>query len=64
MKIFEKFALRKKNLNETENFLLKNQYFANFSKQILIFYGILFFKTQNFQKFSYTTPKIYIIHLF
>ena len=38
MKIFEKFALRKKNLNETEKFFLKNQFFANFSKQIVLFY--------------------------
>ena len=38
MKIFEKFALRKKNLNETEKFFLKNQFFANFSKQIVFFY--------------------------
>ena len=38
MKIFEKFVLRKKNLNETEKFFLKNQFFANFSKQIVFFY--------------------------
>ena len=24
----------------------------------------IFFETQNFRKFSYTTPKLYIIHLF
>ena len=35
--------------------------FQNFR---LIFYGIFFFETQNFWKFLYTTPKIFIIHLF
>ena len=38
MKIFKKFALRKKNLNKTENFFLKNHFFANFSKQIVFYY--------------------------
>ena len=37
MKIFEKFALRKKNSTKLRNFFLKNQFFANFSKQIVFF---------------------------
>ena len=36
MKIFEKFTLRKKKM-KLRIFLLKNQFFANFSKQIVFF---------------------------
>ena len=40
----EKFALRKKNLLENEIFFLKNQFFANFSKQIIFFYAKFAFR--------------------
>ena len=39
MKIFEKFALRKKKIStKLRIFFLKNQFFANFSRQIVFFY--------------------------
>ena len=38
----------------------KNKFFKIFVSFLMAF----FFDTQNFLKFSYTTPKIYIIYLF
>ena len=37
-KFSKNLRYEKKNLNETENFFLKNQFFAIFSKQIVFFY--------------------------
>ena len=37
-KFSKNLRYEKKNLNETEKFFLKNQFFANFSKQIVFFY--------------------------